>query len=353
VWRLFRLSSGTLWLGKVTWLLVSNPLRATSLAVIALVALPVLSACNTSPGAAAEVGSTNITTGELQSQVNQSLASGALQKQQGFDRATFTRELLGHLISVDLINAAAKDHNVTVTSQDISAQQAAFVQQAGSLQALQQQAAAGGVTVAQLPGFIRYAALQQKLGTALVATLTATPAQLAAEYQKDIDQYDQLTIAQIAVKSKKLAHQILVKVRKNPAAFAALAKKYSLDTQSKANGGLVGPVGRSQVQKLLGAKVQAKPGTFVIARSSGDYVVIHIISRKVQPESTVTTQLKTALFSTQEQALLTKTIAAEAKKLGVHVSPRYGKWDSATDAVVAVPNPTVSSTATPSPSTSG
>jgi parvulin-like peptidyl-prolyl isomerase len=341
-------------LGKVTWLLVSNPLRATSLAVIALVALPVLSACTTSPGAAAEVGSTNITTGELQSQVNQSLASGQLQKQQGFDRATFTRELLGHLISVDLVNAAAKDHDVTVTTQDISAQQAAFVQQAGSLQALQTQAAAGGVTVAQLPGFIRYAALQQKLGNALVATLTATPAQLAAEYQKDIDQYDQLTIAQIAVKSKALANQILTKVRKNPAAFAALAKKYSLDTQSKASGGLVaGPVGTSQVQKLLGAKKQAKPGTFAVVHSSGDWVVVHIVSRKVQPESSVTTQLKTALFSTQEQALLTKTIAAEAKKLGVHVSPRYGKWDSATDAVVAVPNPTVSSTATPSPSTSG
>ena len=277
----------------------------TSLAALVLVALPVLSACSTSPGAAAEVGSKNISTGELQSQVNESLASGQLQKQQGFDRATFTRELLGHLISVELVNAAASDHHVTVTPQDISAQQAAFVQQAGSLQALQQQAAAGGVTVAQLPGFIRYAALQQKLGTALVATLTATPDQLAAEYQKDIDQYDQLTIAQIAVKSKALADRILTKVQKNPAAFAALAKKYSLDTASKANGGVVAsPVGRSQVQKLLGAKVPAKPGTFAVAHSSGDYIVLHIISRKVQPESSVTTQLKTALFASQEQALL-------------------------------------------------
>jgi PPIC-type PPIASE domain/SurA N-terminal domain len=318
------------------------------------VALPVLSACSTSPGAAATVGSQRITTGQLQSQVNESLAGGALQKQQGYNRAAFVRELLGHLISVDLVNAAAAAQHVTVTKADITAQMNAFVQQAGSLAALQQQAAQGGVTAKQLPSFVRYAAIQQKLSDALVSKLTATPAQLAAEYQKDIDQYDRLKVAQIAVKSKALADQILTKVRNDPASFASLAEKDSLDTNTKAQGGLVGFVGRSQVQKVLGgAKVPAKPGTFEVAHSSGDYVVLHIISRQVQPLSTVTTQLKTSLFSAQAQALLAKTISAEATKLGVHVSPRYGHWDGKTGAVVANTSSVSSSTSSPAPSSTG
>jgi hypothetical protein len=342
---------------KVTWFLVSNRLRASALAVVVFVALPLLAACGghsaTSPGAAALVGGQRITTGELQSQVNASLASGQVQKTQGFDRNTFIRQLLGHLISVDLLNAAAADRHITVTTQDIKTQTDAFIQQTGSLAALQQQAAAGGVTTSQLPGFIHYAALQQKLSTSLESTLTATPAQLTAEYQKDIDQFDQLNVAQIAVKSKSLANKLLRKVRKNPASFASLAAKDSLDTATKAKGGAVGFVGRTEVVKLLGANVPATPGTFQVAHTSGDYVVLHIIARKVTPRSDVTAQLKTSLFSAQAQALLTKAISAEATKLGVHVSPRYGKWDNTTDAVVPSQSPVSSSTASPSPSTTG
>jgi hypothetical protein len=333
---------------------VSSPLlRASSLAVVALVALPVLSACSTSPGAAATIGSQRITTGQLQAQVNESLAGGKVQKQQGFDRATFTRQLLGHLIDVDIVNAAAAAHHVSVTPQDITAQTAAFVKQTGTYAALQQQAAAGGVTAGQLPGFIRYAALQQKLSSALVAGLTATPAQLAAEYKKDIDQFDQLKIAQIAVKSKALANHILTTVRKHPSQFATLAAKDSLDPATKSKGGLVGFVGRTQVQTALGgAGASATPGSYAIAHSSGDYVVLHIISRQTQPESAVTAQLKSSLFSAQATTLLQKTIAEEATKLGVHVSPRYGKWDNATSAVVATNSPVSSpsgSTSSPSP----
>jgi hypothetical protein len=316
--------------------------------VLAIAALPVLSACNTSPGSAAVVGSQKISTGDLQSQVNQSLVGGGVQKQAGYTRVAFTREILGHLISVDVLNAAASAHHVSVTSKDISTQLATFVKSAGSLAALKTQAAQGGVSAAQLPGFVRFDALEQKLGTALTATLTATPAQLAAEYQKDIDTYDQVDIAQIQVSKKALADQILRQVQANPASFPTLAAKDSLDAASKAKGGAVGFVGTSQVQKVLGANAAPlQAGTFVVAHASGSYVVIHVIKHTVEPESAVTTQLKTALFATKAQTLLQQTVVAEATKLGVHVSPRYGKWDNKTQAVVATANPTSSSSSSP------
>ena len=314
---------------------MAKPLRFASLALVGVLGVPVLSACSTSPGAAAVVGSQRITTGALQSQVTASLSGGKLAAQQGFNRATFTRQLLGHLINVDLLNAVAADRHLTVTKQDITSQTAAFVQQTGSYAALQQQAAAGGVSASQLPGFIRYAALEQKLSTAIIATLNATPAQLQAEYQKDIDQYDELDVAQIALTNKKLANQVLAKAQRAPASFAALAERYSQDTQTQANGGEVGLVGRSQVVSLLGSAAKAKVGNVVMAHSSGEYVILHIISRHVVPISQVTAQLKSALFASQAAALLQTELTAEEKALGVHVSPRYGHWDLKTHTVVA------------------
>jgi hypothetical protein len=195
------------------------------------------------------------------------------------------------------------------------------------------------VAASQLPGLIRFTVLQQNLGKALTANLTATQAQLQAEYTKDIDSYDQLDIAQIAVTSKSLAHKILAKVQAKPSSFAALAKKDSVDTQTQATGGHVGLVPRSQVVQVLGNNASAKPGTFAIAHSSTQYVVLHIIKRQLQPLSQVVDQVKAALFSSQSSALLNKAVTNEATTLGVKVSPRYGRWDNATESVVPATNP--------------
>jgi parvulin-like peptidyl-prolyl isomerase len=299
------------------------------------------------------VGSHRITTGQLQSEVNTSLADpvvrNALANAQtgqalGGDRAGFTRATLSRLISQFVVSDVAAAHHVTVTPQEVTAQQASFVQQAGSLQALQQSAADQvGVGASQLQALLRFTVLQQNLGTALTANLSATHAQLEAEYQKDIDNYDQLQIAQIAVKSNSLAQHLLAKVRAKPSSFASLARRYSTDTQSKSNGGLVGFVGRSQVVQLLGGKAAAaKPGSFVAAHASSQYVVLHIIKRQTQPLSQVVDKVKAALFSTQANTLLAKAVTAEAAKLGVHVSPRYGRWDSKSESVVATQSPTSS-----------
>jgi parvulin-like peptidyl-prolyl isomerase len=329
------------------------------LAVGAVVALPALSACDTGPGAAALIGGDRVSTSDLQHQVSSALAypaiasavtgSAATGSTLGGDRAGFTRETLTRLITDHLLDDLAAQHHVTVSPQEVSAQTATFEQQAGSLSALQQSAATQvGVPPSGLQALIRDTVLQQKLGTALTADLTATPAQLQAEYQKDIDQYDQLDVAQIAVQSKSLANRILGQVQKNPARFPALAKKYSIDSTSKSNGGHVGLVGRSQVLQLLGNKAaEAKPGSLVLVHSSNGYVVLHIIKRQVQPLSAVVDKVKAALFASQSNTLLGKALVTEATKLGIHVSPRYGHWDNTSQSVVSDADPVSSPIATP------
>ncbi|HWC35800.1 MAG TPA: peptidylprolyl isomerase [Mycobacteriales bacterium] len=324
----------------------SRGFRRALVGVVTAAAIPVLAGCNTSPGAAALVGSHRISVASLQEQVDAALAdpqiSSALApgsqfaQQLGGSRDGFVRMTLSRLITDRLISAIAAAHHVVVTSKDVNDKTSEFASQAGSLQALQQQAAESvGVTASQLADLIRLTVLQQRISDALIANIPTTPAQLQAEYRKDIDQFDQIDVAQIAVSSKSLADQLLAKARKNPATFPALASKYSQDQTSAANGGEVGFVGRSQVVSLLGT-AKTKIGTVQLIHSQGEYLVLHLISRKLTPLSQATTQLKEALYSGQANALLQKAITDEAHSLGVHVSPRYGRWDPKAQAVLAV-----------------
>lgn len=313
---------------------------------LAVAAIPVLAGCDTSPDAAAVIGGDRISISDLQSQVNAALAdpqiAGALAPGSQFasalgsNRPGFVRVTLSRMITHQLLGKLAAQHHVTVTNKEVSDQIANFVQQAGSLASLRQQAAEGvGVTAAQLPGLIRDTVLQKKLSDALVANLPVTQEQLQSEYQKDIDQYDQLDVAQIAVTSKTLAQKVLTKAQHAPGNFAALAKQYSQDTATSGSGGEVGFVGRSQVVSLVGSAAKAKVGSVVLAHTSGEWIVLHIISRKITPIAQATDQLKSAIFAAQAASLLSKAITAEESKLGVHVNPRYGHWDPKSQAVVA------------------
>lgn len=324
----------------------SRGIRRAAVAALATIAIPVLAGCDTSPDAAAVIGGNRISISTLQSQVNAALAdpqvSAALAPGSQFAQALggspagFTRTVLTRLISDQLISAAAVAHHVTITSKEISDQTAQFVQQVGSMQELEQQAAESvGVTAAQLPELIKLTVLQQQLSDALIAALPATPDQLQAEYNKDIDQYDQLDVAQIAVRKKALAEQILAKVRQDPANFAALAEQYSLDTTTSGKGGEVGLVSRKEIISLLGGASKAKVGTIALAHANGVYSVLRVNSRHIVPLSQATDQLKASLYASQATALLQQALTDEGNKLGVHVSPRYGKWDPTTQSVVA------------------
>jgi len=329
---------------------VSRRFRVASLAVAALIAVPALSACDTSPGAAAVIGDKTITTGTLQSEVNKALAdsnvqaavytTGSTATARTTARAAFVRQTLARLVGDQLVLDLAASHHVTVTQQEVADEQASFVQQTGSLASLQQQAAqAVGVGASGLGPLIRITVMQQKLGDAIAAEQPATQAQLQAEYQKDIDTYDQLQVAQIAVAKKALANKLLHKVQAQPSKFAALASHYSIDSTSKANGGLVGFVPRSQVVGLLPKGASGKPGTFAVIHSGAQFVVLHIIQRQVQPLSQVVDKVKASLYGAQAQELLGKALQREATNLGIHVNPRYGKWDNTTQSVVATKSP--------------
>jgi parvulin-like peptidyl-prolyl isomerase len=316
--------------------LVANRLRVSVLSLAAVVAIPLLSACSTSPGAAATVGGDRISTAHLQAEVTAALANPQAAQQVGANRAQFTRELLAKMISDDVVAGIAKARHVSVTTVEVAAQTQAFVQQAGNLKTLQAQAAQGGIPASRLPAFIRAFTLQQQVEDSIIRTLPVTQAQLQQAYDANKDTYDQVHAAHILVKSKSLATRLLAQVKANPSRFAALASKYSIDTGSKDKGGELGFESRSAVVKAFGTAIFTnKPGSYVLAHSKFGYHVIHIIAHRVQPLASVTAQLKASIFASQRTTLLGKAVISESHRLGVHVSPRYGTWNAAKQTVDA------------------
>lgn len=325
---------------RLTWRLVARRTKLLGLTLSVAALTPVLAACDTSPGAAAIVGGDRIPISTLQTQVRQALTNPQAASQFGADRAEFTRQVLAQTIQERIIDALAAARHITVTPRDVAAQLSAFEQQAGGAAQLRQQAAQGGVSETGLQQIARAQAQQAKIGEALVANLPVSQAQLQAQYQKDVAQFDQVHVAHILVTSRSLATHLLAQVKANPSSFAALAKRYSIDTQSKGSGGDLGYVGRGQtVTPFDRAIFGARPGSFLLVHSQYGYHVVHVIARRTESLQQATPQLKQELLSDQRSALLQRAIVAESRRIGVHVNPRYGTWDPQKQAVAATKSP--------------
>ena len=307
-------------------------------------------ACNTSPGAAALIGDDRISVSHLQQEVDDALANPQAQQQLGADRIGFARTELARLITNHVVVAAAAAHHIAITQADIDRQLSEFAQQAGGSAQLLQQAEQSGIPRSELPSFTRYFVLQQKLGDELVASVPVSQAQLAAAYQQNIDSYDQVHSAHILVKSKALADNILAQVKSDPSKFASLAAKYSIDTSNKDSGGDLGFAGQGQfVPSFSQAIFAAKPGTFIEVHSQFGWHVVHVIAHKHVTLAQATPELKTTILKSTRDKLLSQALEDEAKKLGVHVNPRYGVWDFARGTVVAPSMKDAVSSPSPSP----
>ncbi len=311
-----------------------------------------LTGCTSGPGAAAFVGSVRISVETLQQAVNRGLANPAALQNIGGDRARFTRQQLGRLINDVVVSRLAAKDGVTVSASDVEQQIAAFAQQAGGEQQLEQQASASGIPAKDLPSFVRYYVMQQKVADKLVSSVAVSQAQLQAAYQQHIDQYDQVNSAHILVASKALADQILAQVKANPSSFASLAAKYSTDPGSKNNGGNLGFQSASALVKPFAQAIfAAKPGAYLEVHSQFGWHVVHVIAHRITTLAQVADQLKQQILQPQRDALLKQALTTESHALGVHVNPRYGSWNFGTG--VVDPPPTkggLSTPATPSPS---
>lgn len=328
-----------------------TPVRLAALASASLAAALTLAACGQiDPSAAAVLGSASVAQSELAGMVTRGLSDKQAEAQFGSDKAGFTRQQLTRLIRERVVDEAAKEHGVTVSEGDVDKLLAEWSAQAGGRQQLEAQAAQNGVGGKDLRPFVRMAALQNALGDKLVENLQVDQTKLEALYQQSKDQYDQVHAAHILVADKATAEKILAQVKADPGSFAALAKKYSTDQGSKDAGGDLGFASRSQLVKpFADAAWNAKVGDFVMVQTQYGWHVIHVLEHRVTTLAQATPDLKRTVLKDERDARTQAALEAAAKKLGVKVNPRYGRWDAKTLTVVD----TTESVSSPSPTPGG
>lgn len=204
--------------------------------------------CKSDKNVAARVNGEVITLDELNAQVDQ------LKKQyptmfEGTDGEgrllDFKQRLLDNLINAKLVQAAAKKQGISVTDADVTAQikqlKANFKDTAQFEQALK----TAGMDEAGLEKQVR----EQLLTSKLIAKLSAnaekpTDAEIKAYYDANKSQFEQKAATRAShilfkADDKATAEKVLAQVKAG-GDFAALAKQYSQDPGSAANGGDLG-----------------------------------------------------------------------------------------------------------------
>ena len=327
--------------------------RRLATATLALGLALGLAGCGDSPvrsGAAATVGDSRISTDALADVVARGLKDPQAQQQLGADKAKFQRDTLGRMIRHRILVETAEREHVTASAGAIDAKLADFEQQAGGATQLLQQAAQNGIAAVDLRPFIGDLVLSDAIGDKLTEDLDVPADQIAALYQQNAAQYDQVHSAHILVASKALADSILEQVKADPTKFADLAAKNSTDTSNKDKGGDLGFAGKGQFVKEFEAAVfGAKPGTFLEVKTQFGYHVVHVIDRRTTTLEQATPDLRRGILQKQRDQRVGELLSKVAKDLDVKVNPRFGRWDVTQLAVVESDGKNDVSSPAPSP----
>lgn len=228
--------------------------RTVSLLLLALVAALALAACggggsssaDVPEGAIAVVGDKTVTKAEFDALIEQQKKSAESRKQAFPAVGTPEYEALKATIVKGLVEQKEWElegdaMGIKVTDQEIEQELDKLKQQffKGDEQKYEAELAKQGLTDAQVRDELRTRLLTQKIYEAVTKKVTVTDADIKAYYDKNPTQYQQPAsreVRHILVKSKAQAQKLHDQIQ-GGADFAKLAKKYTQDQASKADGG--------------------------------------------------------------------------------------------------------------------
>jgi foldase protein PrsA len=195
------------------------------------------------------VAGTPITKAQLQTLIDASInnfkhTNQPVPKAGSSDYKSLQQRLVQYLVTKTEFDQEAKRRHVSVTTKQIDAEYKNFIKQyfQGSTKKYQAELKKQGVTDAQVRANIAVSLLQNNVIKTVTAGLKVTDAEAQKYYNSNKSQYtkpESRHVAHILVKTKKLADQIYAKLQSG-AKFATLAKKYTIDTSTKASGGDLG-----------------------------------------------------------------------------------------------------------------
>jgi parvulin-like peptidyl-prolyl isomerase len=154
---------------------------------------------------------------------------------------TLRNQAVQFLVQREQFEQEASDMDVDVTDKQIDARLEQIMKQyfGGDKKKYEKQLKEQGLTEKQVRNDIRAQIVSEKIFEQVTKDVKVTDADIKAYYTKNKAQYSQpesRDVRHILVKTKKQADDLYAQLQ-NGADFAALAKKFSEDTGSKANGG--------------------------------------------------------------------------------------------------------------------
>jgi foldase protein PrsA len=328
--------------------------RNSSLLLLALIAVLALAGCggggtssaDVPDGAVAVVGDKTVTKEEFDKLIEQQKKSAEAQKQDFPEPGTPEYEALKATVVKGLVEQKeweleGESMGVKVTDQEIETELDKLKQTyfQGDEQKYSAELAKQGLTDADVRNELRTRILTNKIYEAVIKKVTVSDADIKAYYDKNPTQYQQPAsreVRHILVKTEALAQKLHDQIQ-GGADFAKLAKKYTQDQASKADGG--------KFTAFKGRTV-APFDEFVFSAKTGDlsdpiktefgWHIIEVLSA-VKPATTtpldqVKDAIKTTVLQTKQNAAMKAWIAALPAKYGDEVAyaPGYAPA-SATD----------------------
>ena len=232
---------------------MASSLRKLLPLLLLALAATLVAACGSSdssktvpPGAVALVGEKAIEKADLDRLLAQAKTNYEAQKQEFPDVGTPQYETLKSTLLKGLVRQAQWEQagaamGVRVSEKEIDTQLAAFKQQyfQGDEKKFKAELDKQGLTVEQLHEQLRARLLSHKIYSAVIKKVKVTDSKIKAYYDNHKAQYlqpESREVRHILVKKRSLADELYAKL-KNGADFAQLARKYTQDEASKADGG--------------------------------------------------------------------------------------------------------------------
>jgi parvulin-like peptidyl-prolyl isomerase len=322
---------------------MSSHIRRNSLLLLlALIAALTLVACggggtssaDVPEGAVAVVGDKTVTKEEFDQLIEQQKKSAEAQKQDFPAPGTTEYEALKATVVKGLVEQKeweleGESMGIEVTDQEIETQLNQAKEQNGLTdeQKYQAELAKAGITDAQVRDQVRLRILTNKIFEAVTKKVTVSDADIQAYYDKNPTKYQQPAsreVRHILVKNEALAQKLHDQIQ-GGADFATLAKKYTQDQASKADGGKFTAFKGRTVAPFDEFVFSAKTGELSEPiKTEFGWHIIEVLSA-VKPATTtpladVKDEIQTTVLQTKQNAAVKAWIAALPAKYADEVA---------------------------------
>lgn len=288
-------------------------------------------------------GGATVLVDQLQTEVDEAVAAGALQSDQ-FTGSELQRQVqlqtvvLNNLFQIELATAAAAEQfGIEVTEADVDALVEAAAEEAGGMEALEVQLTSAGQTLELFRRSQEVVSLREQITEALLADEPLTDEDVRAEYEARAGEFEQVSASHILVPTEAEAQAAIDRIEAGED-FADVATELSQDPGSAQAGGSLGLAPRGSYVPEFEAAIwdgPAEPGELLgPVETQFGFHVIRVDEFVLTPEDEAVEQVRGELEAGRGDDLFGFWFRQVRSDADVEVAGRFGRWDVTSQSIV-------------------